>query len=164
MPWFEDFTIGYLVDLGTHQFQKDEMIAWARKYEPRDFYLDEEKAKQGPFGELVASRGYIMAIWMKVLTRKRLETTPYPNPQGLLPQQPISPGFREMKFPQSIRPGETIHFFTRPIEKVDLQSRPDWGLVRSHNEAVNERDELVLSFVGQDFVQRLFPVGGTRKT
>jgi len=163
MPWFEDFNIGYLVDLGTHQFVKEDMIAFARKYEPREFYLDEEKAKSGPFGELVAGRAYIMATWMKMLTRKRFESKPYPDPQGRLPQQPISPGFHEMKFPQNVRPGEIIRFSTRPIEKVDLKSRPEWGLIRSHNEAVNERDELVMSFIGQEFVQRLFSNGGAKK-
>jgi len=163
MPWFEDFNVGYLVDLGTHRFEREGMTAFARKYEPRLHYLDDEAAKDGPFGELVASRAYIMAVWMKMLTRKRFEIAPYPDPQGRLPQQPISPGFREMKFPQNVRPGETIRFFTRPIEKADLKSRPEWGLVRSHNEAVNERDELVLSFIGQEFVQRLLPNGGARK-
>jgi acyl dehydratase len=164
MPWFEDFNVGYLVDLGAHHFKREEMIAFAEKYEPRTFYIDESAAKAGPFGELVACRMYITAVWMKLLTRKRFEIPSYPDKNGRLPQQPISPGFREMKFPQVIRPGDSIRFSTRPIEKVDLKSRPDWGLIRSYNEGVNGNDELVLSFIGQELVQRMLPISRDRKT
>ena len=139
------------------------MIAFAQKYEPRAFYIDEEAAKTGPFGELVACRMYITAIWMKMLTHKRFEIPSYPDKNGRLPQQPISPGFREMKFPQSVKPGQTIRFSTRPIEKVDLKSRPDWGLIRSHNEGVNKDGELVLSFIGQELTQRAMPRGKEKK-
>jgi acyl dehydratase len=164
MPWFEDFNVGYLVDLGTHHFVQEEMVAFARKFEPRDFYLDTEAAKSGPFGELIACRMYITATWMKMLTRKRFEIPPHPDALGRMPQQPISPGFLEMKFPQPIRPGEVISLSTRPIEKADLKSRPDWGMVRSHNEATNARGELVLSFIGQELVQRMTPIRGERKS
>jgi acyl dehydratase len=35
------------------------------------------------------------------------------------------------------------------IEKVDLKSRPDRGIIRSRNEVFNQKDELVMSLIGQ---------------
>ena len=54
----------------------------------------------------------------------------------------------------SVRPGDTIAYSTTLIEKVELRSRPQWGLIRSRNEGVNQRGETVLSFIGQALVQR----------
>ena len=53
--FFEDRQIGELTDMGTHTFGKDEIIAFAREFDPQPFHLDEAAAKASLFGALCAS-------------------------------------------------------------------------------------------------------------
>ncbi len=50
--------------------------------------------------------------------------------------------------------GDTIAYSTMATEKVDLKTRPQWGLLRSYNEGVNQNGELVMSFIGQVLAMR----------
>ena len=159
MPWFEDFEIGARMELGSHTFAEEEIIRFAKKYDPQSFHIDPEAAKHGPFGGLVASGWHTAAIWMKMIVQSRLnmeepvdETGETPPPGG------PSPGFLDMKWPTPVRPGDTISFSSTTIEKVDMRSRPEWGILRGHNLGVNQNGETVLSFTGQGLFQRRVPL------
>src|SRR3989338_4445928 len=127
MPWFEDIEIGSRLDLGSHTFTAEEIVAFAKKYDPQYFHTDPEAAKHGPFGTLTAS-----------------------GP---------SPGFLDMKWPAPVRAGDTISYSSEVIEKLDMRTRPGWGIVRSRNIGVNQDGETVLSFIGQGLIQRRQPRG-----
>jgi acyl dehydratase len=60
-----------------------------------------------------------------------------------------SPGIGEVQFPRPVRPGDTLRVRSTVTEKVDLKSRPDRGIIRSRNEVFNQKDELVMSMIGQ---------------
>ena len=68
-----------------------------------------------------------------------------------------SPGFLEMKWPTPVRAGDTISYSTEVIEKLDMKSRPGWGIVRSRNTGVNQHGETVMSFIGQGLIERRQP-------
>ena len=63
----EDRRIGELTDMGTHTFGKDEMIAFAREFDPQPFHLDAAAAKESFFGGLVASGWHTAAVTMRLL-------------------------------------------------------------------------------------------------
>ena len=52
--WFEDVEIGARRDIGTHTFTQDEIIAFAKKYDPQVFHIDPEGAKHSMFGGIIA--------------------------------------------------------------------------------------------------------------
>ena len=54
-------------------------------------------------------------------------------------------------------PGDTITYSTRIAEKIDLASRPNWGLLVSRNEGENQNGETVITFMGELFVERRAP-------
>ena len=53
--YFEDFEVGYSFETKPTLISKEEIINFASKYDPQLFHLDEEKAKDGPFGQLTSS-------------------------------------------------------------------------------------------------------------
>ncbi len=154
MPWFEDLAIGARQEMGSHSFTEAEIIRFATKFDPQYFHIDPAAAAESPYGGLIASGWHTASTWMKLMVAVIQARTDQPDEQGRRPAAGPSPGFLDLKWPNPVRPGDTIAYSTTLIEKVELRSRPQWGLIRSRNEGVNQRGELVLSFIGQALVQR----------
>jgi acyl dehydratase len=151
MSWWEDIEIGTRRELGNYTFTQDEIVRFAKKYDPQIFHLDPEAAKQTMFGGLIASGWHTAAIWMKLAIADREKNKAAGNP---LQRAGVSPGFEDLKWLKPVRPGMTLTYSSEVIEKVALKSRPDMGIVKSLNEARDENGTVVFSFVGKGFVQR----------
>lgn len=149
--WFEDIVIGTKRDLGTYTFSEEEIIAFAKKYDPQIFHVDPEAAKASIFGGLIASGWHTASVWMKLAIADRARAQAAGN--GVA-RSGVSPGFEEMRWLKPVRPGMTLRYSAETIEKIDLRSRPEFGLVKSRNEARDENGELVFSFIGSGFMQR----------
>jgi acyl dehydratase len=162
MPWFEDIEIGARSELGAYTFSEEEIIDFATKYDPQPFHIDPVAAKDGPFGGLIASGWHTAATWMKLMVPHIRKRTEEPDENGRTPAGGPSPGFLDMKWPTPVRPGDTISYSTTAIEKIEMRSRPGWGILRSRNEGVNQRGELVLSFIGQALIERKTPARETK--
>src|SRR5690554_7858541 len=85
MPWFEDIKIGSRMELGSHTFTENEIIAFAAKYDPQYFHIDPEAAKKGPFGTLTASGWHTSATWMKLMIAARRANAEPPDADGRQP-------------------------------------------------------------------------------
>jgi acyl dehydratase len=57
-----------------------------------------------------------------------------------------SPGFRDLRWLKPVFAGDTLTYATEVVRKRELNSRPEWGIVFSHNTALNQRGELVYEF------------------
>lgn len=147
--WFEDIEIGHRRELGSHTFTQDEIIAFAKKYDPQMFHIDPEAAKHSMFGGLIASGWHTAAVWMRLMVDSRKTGN-----AGGLARAGVSPGFEDMKWLKPVRPGTTLHYSTEIIEKVDLKSRPELGLVKSRNEGRGPDGELYFTFTGKGIVPR----------
>jgi len=154
MPWFEDLVIGSRQELGSHLFTEAEIIRFATKFDPQYFHIDPAAAATSPYGGLIASGWHTASTWMKLMVATLRARADQADEQGRRPAAGPSPGFLDLKWPNPVRPGDTIAYSTTLTEKVALRSRPQWGLIRSRNEGVNQRGELVLSFTGQALIQR----------
>lgn len=150
MPWFEDMAIGTHEELGHYRFTEAEIIDFARKFDPQYFHVDPVAAAAGPYDGLIASGWHTVAVWMKLrVASMRTRAT-----DGDAPAGGPSPGFLDLKWPNPVRPGDTIRFESTLSEKIELRSRPSWGLIRGRNQGFNQQGELVLSFIGQAFIPR----------
>jgi acyl dehydratase len=150
--YWEDIVVGARRELGSHTFTQDEIIAFARKYDPQPFHVDPEAAKQSIFGGLIASGWHTAAIWMKLAIGERKASTE----QGKAPvlRAGVSPGFEDMRWLKPVRPGMRLVYSSEVVDKRDLRSRPEMGLVYSRNEARDDAGEIVFSFIGKGFVER----------
>lgn len=144
--WFEDMVLGTKKDLGTYTFTEEEIVAFAKKYDPQPFHVDPKAAAQSMFGGIIASGWHSAAIWMK---RALESAVGEPAGPGI-----VSPGFEAMRWFKPVRASMTLSFSAEVAEKIDLRSRPDYGLVKSRNEARDETGALVFSFIGKTFVPR----------
>ena len=65
--YYEDFKVGETVEIGRHTITQDEIIDFARKYDPQPFHTDTEAAKDSIYGGLIASGWHTCAIAMRVM-------------------------------------------------------------------------------------------------
>jgi acyl dehydratase len=150
--YWEDVEIGTKRELGSYTFTQDEIVAFARKYDPQPFHIDPIAAKESMFGGIVASGWHTAAIWMKLaIAGRKKDATSGKTP---LLRSGVSPGFEDMKWLKPVRPGMTLTYSSQITGKTELRSRPELGLIKSLNEARDENGELVMSFTGKGFVQR----------
>lgn len=159
--YFEDLQIGSSVGLGSHMFSREEIVDFARKYDPQPFHLDEAAARQSLFGGLCASGWHTAAVWLRHLVDHRRREAELIRFRG---EQPArygpSPGFENLRWLKPVFVGDTLTFTTRVREKVDSRSRPELGLVLFDNEGINQNGELVFSVVSKVFVERRHAFGG----
>lgn len=124
------FRIGETIPLGTHTFEADEIKAFARKYDPQPFHVDEELARRSVFGRLCASGWHTCAIWMRQNLLHREDTGEVPwTGEGPAPVFGPSPGFENLKWLRPVYAGETISFWRRAETHRALSSRPGWRVM-----------------------------------
>ncbi|MBX9592404.1 MAG: MaoC family dehydratase [Hyphomonadaceae bacterium] len=156
--FFEDRQIGEITEFGCHTFDRDEIIAFARAFDPQPFHLDAAAAEASLFGALCASGWHTAAIFIREVVRHRLAGgTAAPRAGERQPAYGPSPGFRDLRWPKPVYVGDTIRFRARLAEKIDLKSRPNRGILASEVQARNQKGEIVFAVVSQILVDRREP-------
>lgn len=114
-----------------------EIIDFAWRYDPQAFHLDANAATASPYGGLIASGFQSLAICFRLFIQS-----------GILAESSLgSPGIDELRWLAPVRPGDTLHCEVDVIEVRPSSSKPDRGIARLRYTAVNQRQEVVLSFV-----------------
>ena len=139
MVYWEDLRVGDSRQLGSHTFTREEIIDFARQFDPQPFHLDDEAARHSPFGQLVASGWHTTAICMRLVVDGF-------GAEGMASMG--SPGVDEIRWLRPVRPGDTISLRTELIELTPSRSKPDRGSVRIRYELRNQHGELVMTMIG----------------
>ncbi|KRE02211.1 dehydratase [Bosea sp. Root381] len=151
--FFDDIEVGSSFELGSSTFTADEIVAFARSFDPQPFHLDDEAARSSLFGRLAASGWHTAAVWMATMvTHRRRELAAF-GP-GAAPRLGPSPGFKNLKWSKPVFAGDRITYRSTVTDKRASASRPQWGLFFHHNTGVNQNGEEVFSFDGCVFVER----------
>jgi acyl dehydratase len=132
--YWEDLTVGTVRELGQVTVDRQEVIDFARKFDPQPFHLDDAAAAQTHFGRLSASGWHTCSMTMRLVVDNFLR---YAASLG-------SPGVENLKWLKPVYPGDTLTVRMRTVESRPLKSRPNVGLSRSHTEAFNQHGEQVL--------------------
>ncbi|NGO54382.1 MaoC family dehydratase [Allomesorhizobium camelthorni] len=150
----EFFGIGVTTALGSHEFEADAIKAFARKYDPQPFHVDEAAAKNSVFGGLCASGWHTAATWMKynLLTGMETEGRRWRGP-GPRPEFGPSPGFKNLKWLKPVYAGETVTFTRTGIAHRPIASRPGWRLLTLRADAFDSTGDKVLEFESAVLVQ-----------
>jgi acyl dehydratase len=153
--YYEDIVIDQPIVFGSHIFQAEEIKAFARRFDPQRFHVDEAEAERSHFGALCASGWHTMAVWMRMMVdhcqRKAAELAARGKP---VPELGPSPGFRELRWLKPVYVGDTITYSSAVIDKRPSTSRPDWGVISIRTTGVNQNGETVVSVINTAFVQR----------
>lgn len=135
---------GAVYEFGHSILSETEIVAFARDYDPQPIHTDPEWSASGPFGGLIASGVHTIAVSM------RLYVDHYISHVASL----ASPGLDELRWPRPVRPGDRLRIRVTVAEARASRSKPDRGLVHSAVEALNQVDEVVLSFTAVNFFAR----------
>ena len=148
--FWEDFAVGSVRTFGAYQVTRDEVLAFARSYDPQPFHLDDAAAEASLFGRLAASGWHTCAMTMRMLC------------DGYLLQSASlgSPGIDNLRWHKPVYPGDTLHIDYTVLEARPMASRPGVGLVKGQTEVKNQNDEVVLSMNGWGMFRRRDGAGG----
>jgi acyl dehydratase len=151
----EDRVIGETAELGSYTFERDDIIAFARAFDPQRFHLDEAAGKASLFGGLSASGWQTAAVHLKLVITERDKRLAEAEARGM-PTAQIgpSPGFRNLKWLQPVLAGDTISFRSRVIGSRPLASNPKRGLVTMLTQGRNQHGKIVFAVEGQVFADR----------
>jgi acyl dehydratase len=117
---FEDLTPGRVFELGTTVVDRDEMVAFARRFDPQPFHVDEDAAKASLFGGLAASGWFTAGLWMRLYVDEVLN-----NAASL-----GSPGGEEVAWPAPVFAGDELRASMEILDARVSRTRPGLGLVR----------------------------------
>jgi acyl dehydratase len=150
--WFEDVPLGEKFTIGSYTFTEENIIAFARKYDPQPFHLDRAAAARSPYGGLIASGWHTAVVWMKLMIAHRRARGA--AGEELTQTNYVSPGVRDLRWLKPVRPGMTLTYTNETTAKLDWPSRPEFGLLEGNNEARTPDGMLVYSFVNRVLIAR----------
>ncbi len=145
MRYFEDIAIGAESDFGSYEVTREEVIDFARKYDPQPFHLSDEEAAKTHFGRLAASGWHTCAMTMAVIARKVVDD----EQAGL-----GSPGVDELRWLKPVYPGDTLHVRGKIIEKTPSRSKPEIGSFRTETIVTNQDEVPVMRFTSIVLIRR----------
>ena len=137
MQYFEDLEIGAETYFGSYAVTRDEVLEFARKYDPQPFHLSDEEAAKTHFGRIAASGWHTCAMTMAVIARHVVEH----KQAGL-----GSPGIDDLRWKRPVYPGDVLHVRSIIVEKTPSRSKPDLGSFRSEMTVTNQDGQPVMTF------------------
>lgn len=140
--YLEDYVPGGVHEFGEALVTEQEIIEFARRYDPQDFHTDPLKAAQSRFGGLIASGWLTCALMMRMLTDHYLTRNASLS----------SPGLDEVRWLAPVRPGDVLHARVTVLEARRSSSKPDRGILRSKIEVLNQRGEAVMTMLALNLI------------
>jgi acyl dehydratase len=133
--FFEDYHVGLVDEFGEVTVTAEEIVEFARRYDPQTMHTDAAAAEQGTFGGLIASGWHTASMIMRLFVEHYLSKV------ATLP----SPGLDELRWLRPVRPGDTLRVRVTVTEARRSRTKPDRGIVRSLVEVFNQNDEVVMT-------------------
>ena len=138
MLYFEDFPAGDVRESAARTITREEMVAFARQYDPQPFHLDDEAARRTIYGGLIGSGWLTAAVMMRLLWDTLLKDVVSLG----------SPGSDEIRWLRPVRPGDTLRARFTIVEAIPSRSKPDRGVVKTFTEMLNQHGEVVMTMRG----------------
>jgi len=117
--FWEDFRVGDSFDLGSLTVDGAEMLRFARRFDPQPFHVDEELARETPFGGVIASGWFTASLFMRLYVDAVLADS---ASQG-------SPGLSELRWLSPVRAGDVLDGRLHVLESTPSATRPGRGTV-----------------------------------
>jgi acyl dehydratase len=132
--YYEDIALGLRFGGETYRVERDEMLAFARKWDPRPIHVDDQAAAAAGFGSAIASGAYTTAIFTTLSLRSRTKAGDHAILAGL---------GAEIRLPHPVRAGDTLRYEAEIVAKRDSASRPDAGVIHTLARLVNQEGVVV---------------------
>ena len=145
MIYFEDLEVGREVEFGHYDVTREEVLEFARKYDPQPFHLSDEEAAKTHFGRIAASGWHTTAMTMAVLVAHMAD-----EPRAGLG----SPGVDDLRWLRPVYPGDRLTVRGTVLDKTASRSKPDLGSFRTQTIVTNQDGVDVLRFTSIVLIRR----------
>ncbi|MGV0739785.1 MaoC/PaaZ C-terminal domain-containing protein [Mycobacterium syngnathidarum] len=137
----EDLRAGDFMDIGRAVISRDEIIAFARQYDPQAIHLD---ATSSPFGDVIASAAHTIAVFSGLASRV------------FFPRMALvaGKGIDRLRLPNPVRPSAVL---SGRVRIDDVAMRDGRGDVIHQAILEDQAGRVVLSFVGITVIARRSP-------
>lgn len=136
--YLEDFAVGQTFGTQVLTVTEEEIIRFAREFDPQPFHIDPALAQTTFFGGLAASGWHTAALTMRLLVGG--DMTPA---HGI-----IGAGFDSLTWLRPVRPGDTLHVLSEVLDVRRSRSRPTQGTINLRSRTLNQNDEVVQDSIG----------------
>jgi acyl dehydratase len=144
MRYFEDLAVGDRITTPSVEVTEADILAFAKRFDPQPMHTDPNAAISGPLRGLAASGWHTAAIVMRLIVDAR--------PLGGGPV--LGLGVDEVRWPNPVRPGDTITAELEVDSKTSSRSKPTHGVVRMRITARNQKGDVVLRMFPNLWVPR----------
>lgn len=144
--WFEDYRPGEVYEFPPLAVSEDDIVAYARQFDPQPYHADPLAARDYPFGGVIASGWHTGALFMKFLVQHVLATV------SALP----SPGVDELRWLKPLCAGDSLRMRLQILTARPSESKPDRGVVQFFVELLNQHDEPVMTLKPIGIFKRRF--------
>src|ERR1700746_2229452 len=141
--YFEDLKAGGRFKSETYAVSEEQLISFAREFDPQPFHLDPAVARQTMFKGLIASGWHTAAITMRLF----VQTLNFA-------EGAIGLGVDELRWPNAVRPGDVLQVETEIVDLRESRSKPSHGIVRLRNVTSNQRGEIVQTMMASALVPK----------
>lgn len=141
--FFEDFSPGEVIEFGDYLVTEEEILEFAKRYDPQPFHIDRKAAGESIFGGLIASGWMTGSIMMRLLVEHFISPI---SGMG-------SPGVDEVRWPKPVRAGDRLRVRITIVEAKRSQSKPDRGIIQVQQQMIDQHGDTVMSLRGTSFVK-----------
>ena len=142
--FFDDLPVGFRFETASRTLTEDEVIDFARTYDPQPFHIDPEAARASIYGGIIASGFQTLIVAFDLILSANIWTDASMG----------SPGLDELRWKLPVRPGDTLRVRGEVIVSEPSKSRPDRGRTTITYEIVNQKDEVVSSYSAVQLLKR----------
>jgi acyl dehydratase len=151
---WEDLSVGQAFEFGAKAVTREEVMAFARDFDPQPFHLDDAAAAATLFKKLSASGWHTAAMTMRMMVDHYLSKAASLG----------SPGMDNIRWLKPVYPGDTLSVRKTVLQSRPMNSRPDVGLLLSRTETLNQHGEVVMSMEGWGMMRRRSPKAAAEPT
>src|SRR5213080_2203137 len=141
--YFEDLKGGDRLKSGTYKVTEEQIVSFAREFDPQPFHLDPPKAEQTMFEGLIASGWHTAAITMRLF----VQTLNFA-------EGAIGLGVDELRWPTAVKPNDVLQVETEIVDLRESRSKPSHGIAHIRNVTTNQRGEVVQTMAASALVLR----------
>jgi acyl dehydratase len=133
--YFEEYVEGDVHRFGPIAVEQDEVVGFARRFDPQVMHTDPEAARRSPFGGLIASGWHTLGLMMRLYVEHYLTHV----------ASLASPGVDELRWLKPVRPGDMLSVRVTVLKAAPSRSKSDRGAVTSFVEVFNQAGEAVMT-------------------
>lgn len=141
--FFEDLKAGDRFKSQTYKVSEEQILSFAREFDPQPFHVDREVAATTMFGGIFASGWHTAAITMRLFVQT-LNCA----------EGAIGLGVDELRWPMAVKPGDVLQVETEILDVRESRSKPTQGIIRIRNVTTNQRGEIVQTMLASALVRR----------